>query len=379
MYNLTEEVSRFIMEKNLPKYAILANAIREQIASGAFQAGDRLASENELSEKYGFSRQTVRQALGTLEREGILVRRRGSGTYIARGISSSAKSGTIGVITTYISDYIFPVITRGIEEVLSAHGYRLTLGVTKNRVETERQILQSMLENGVDGLIVEGTKTALPNPNISLYQKLESMGIPCVFFNGYYRELPSSVYVVTDDRQCGNLASRVLLHAGCRNLGGIFKSDDMQGHQRYAGFAQGLMDCGQEINDDAVIWYSTGDRDTLFDGESRERIFRTLSHCDGVVCYNDQIAYRLIELLQQKGKRIPEEISVISFDNSSISQYSPVKITSFHHPKEQMGREAAGKIIRMIEHQSREKPLTMPMKLVWKESVRGAPLQTHSD
>ena len=119
MYNLTEEVSRFIMEKNLPKYAILANAIREQIASGAFQAGDRLASENELSEKYGFSRQTVRQALGTLEREGILVRRRGSGTYIARGISSSAKSGTIGVITTYISDYIFPVITRGIEEVLS--------------------------------------------------------------------------------------------------------------------------------------------------------------------------------------------------------------------------------------------------------------------
>ena len=174
MYNLTEEVSRFIMEKNLPKYAILANAIREQIASGAFQAGDRLASENELSEKYGFSRQTVRQALGTLEREGILVRRRGSGTYIARGISSSAKSGTIGVITTYISDYIFPVITRGIEEVLSAHGYRLTLGVTKNRVETERQILQSMLENGVDGLIVEGTKTALPNPNISLYQKLES-------------------------------------------------------------------------------------------------------------------------------------------------------------------------------------------------------------
>lgn len=356
-------------EKAEAKYSILANTIRNRILSGEFRMGDRLASENELSAQFGFSRQTVRQALGILEQEGFVVRRRGSGTYIAKGTPSSQKSRTIGVITTYITDYIFPVITRGIEEVLSSHGYHLHLGVTKNRVETERQLLQSMLENGVDGLIVEGTKTALPNPNIALYQKLESMGIPCVFFNGYYRELPGCVYVVTNDRLCGDHASALLLNAGCRRLGGIFKSDDMQGHERYAGFAQGLMDAGQQINDDAVLWYSTGDRDSLFEGENRERIYRTMRHCDGVVCYNDQIAYRLIELLLEKGMKIPEDISVVSFDNSSIAQYSPVKITSFDHPKEQMGRMAAEKIIHMVETGARETPLTMEMPLIYKGSV----------
>lgn len=356
-------------EKTEAKYCILANTIRNRILSGEFHMGDRLASENELSAQFGFSRQTVRQALGILEQEGFLVRRRGSGTYIAKGTPTLPKSRTIGVITTYITDYIFPVITRGIEEVLSARGYHLHLGVTKNRVETERQLLQSMLENGVDGLIVEGTKTALPNPNISLYQKLESMGIPCVFFNGYYRELSGCIYVVTNDRACGSKASSLLLHAGCRRLGGIFKSDDMQGHERYAGFAQGLMDAGQQINDDAVLWYSTGDRDSLFEGENRDRIYRAMRHCDGVVCYNDQIAYRLIELLVEKGMKIPGDISVVSFDNSSISQYSPVKITSFDHPKEQMGRVAAEKIIRMVESGVRESPAILEMPLVYKGSV----------
>lgn len=366
------------MKRREVKYSVLARAIREQIAAGTYKMGDRLPSENELSEEFNFSRQTVRQALGILEREGYLVRRRGSGTYVAKESPGLKKSRTIGVITTYITDYIFPVITRGIEEVLSYEGYRLTLGVTKNRVETEHQLLQSMLENGVDGLIVEGTKTALPNPNIALYRKLESMGIPCVFFNGYYRELPGCVYVVTNDRECGSQASSFLLAAGCRHLGGIFKSDDMQGHERYAGFAEGLMEAGREINDDSVFWYTTGDRDSLFEGDNSERVLRTLKHCDGVVCYNDQIAYRLIELFRQRGIRVPEDVCVISFDNSSISQYSPVKITSFNHPKEQMGQEAAQKIIHMIQG-SRETPLVMPMALICKESVKERPHSSEND
>ena len=152
----------------------------------------------------------------------------------------------------------------------------------------------------------------------------------------------------------------------------------MQGHERYAGFAEGLMEAGREINDDSVFWYTTGDRDSLFEGDNSERVLRTLKHCDGVVCYNDQIAYRLIELFRQRGIRVPEDVCVISFDNSSISQYSPVKITSFNHPKEQMGQEAAQKIIHMIQG-SRETPLVMPMALICKESVKERPHSSEND
>lgn len=96
------------------KYQILMEHIRKDISEGRYKTGDKLMSENQLSAAYGFSRQTVRQALGILEQEGVLVRRRGSGTYIAGG-RNPQRTRTIGLIATYITDYIFPAIIRGVE------------------------------------------------------------------------------------------------------------------------------------------------------------------------------------------------------------------------------------------------------------------------
>lgn len=352
-----------------PKYAALANDIREKILRGVYQNGDKLPSENELAGQFHLSRQTVRQALGLLEVEGVLSRQRGSGTYVdlSGEKPQSTKNMTVGVITTYITDYIFPSITRGIEEVLSQRGYHLSLGVTKNRVENESRLLRSFLESGVDGIIVEGTKTAFPNPNLPLYRMLEQQGIPCVFINGYYRELHPA-YVVTDDRGCGQQAAEFLLSLGRRRLGGIFKSDDMQGHERYAGFAEGLVKGGGDLVDDYIAWYTTGDKETLFQ-DNAEYLLERVKHCNGVVCYNDQIAYGLILLLQKHGVRVPEDIAVVSFDNSSISEYSPVKITSFDHPKERLGAAAAEMMLFMAETGKKEMSLVLPMELVVKQSA----------
>ena len=350
------------------KYRLLADAIRNEILSGNYKPGDKLSSENEMSEKFAYSRQTVRQALAILEQEGIVRRQKGSGTYVTIPSKKESATKNIGVITTYITDYIFPHIIRGIEEELSRKGYRLTLGVTKNRVEEEGKLLRSFLNHKVDGLIVEGTKTAFPNPNIGLYRRLQQMGIPIVFINGYYRELPC-VYVATNDRACGIRAAEFLLKRGS-HLGGIFKSDDLQGHERYAGFTQGIIEGGAEINDSSMIWYTTESRANLFKGESATQIYDQLKKCDGVLCYNDQIAYDLIEFLTQKGVRVPDDVAVLSYDNSSISQYCPIKISSFNHPKDQLGIRAADKIIGMIELGIQEKPLLMDMELVVKESAK---------
>ena len=358
-------------EKRQPtKYGELAAHLHRQIADGVYRPGDRIESENRLAETFGFSRQTVRQAIGTLEREGLLVRRRGSGTYVAGTVRASGHTMNIGVIATYITDYIFPTIIRGIEKTLTEKGYRMTLGVTQNRVENEGRLLRSLMETGVDGLIVEGTKTALPNPNLALYRKLEGMGIPVVFFNGYYRELGECTYVVTDDVRAGQEAAGYLLRRDCCRLGGVFKSDDLQGHRRYEGFMRAAGKAGISVPDDAVVWYTTADRDTLFEGESRERLFRRLAGCDGILCYNDAIAFSVIDLLQQKGIQVPRQVSVMGFDDSSISHYSAVKITTMSHPKDRMGAAAADMLVRMIETGTREKPLVMRMEPVIKDSVK---------
>lgn len=357
-------------EKKTAKYRFLVDTIKEKIKNGEYEPGERMESENTLSEQFGYSRQTVRQALSVLEQEGLIERRRGSGTYISSESRRTPRGNSIAIVTTYISDYIFPTIIRGIEETLTNAGYDLTLNVTNNHVEEEARILQSLISRRVDGVIVEGTKTAFPNPNVELYRRLEKMGVPVVFFNSYYRDLPDSVYVVTDDRKAGLQAVDLLIEKGCRRVGGVFKSDDMQGHGRYAGFSEGLIHNGCVLGDDNVIWYTTAERSRLFRPDNSDYMFERLRGCDGIVCYNDQIAYGVIDLLQKHNVRVPEDVLVIGFDDSSISEYSPVKITSFVHPKVEMGRAAANKLIHMLRSSEPEQPLVLDMPLHEKESTR---------
>ena len=99
-----------------------------------------MESENRLSEEFGYSRQTVRQALSVLGARGA-DRAPPRQRHIHQQRKPQAPRGSnVAIVTTYISDYIFPTIIRGIEETLTGAGYSLTLGVTNNHVEDEGRI-----------------------------------------------------------------------------------------------------------------------------------------------------------------------------------------------------------------------------------------------
>lgn len=352
------------------KYRLLINEIKSKILSGELKGGQKLGSENELTEQYGYSRQTIRQAFGVLENEGLIYRIRGSGTYVRDDkLPSRSRSYQVGVIATYMSDYIFPYIINGIEDELTPEGYHITLGVTKNKLEEESRILHSFLNMELDGIIVEGTKSAFPNPNIELYEKIREKGIPVVFFNSFYPELQGIPYVVTDDKNAGKMATDYIIECGSKKLGGIFKSDDMQGHRRYSGFASSIVKHGLEFTDDSIIWYTTSDESRFTDEAYASYILSAFKDCDGIVCYNDKIAARLIKLLTENGVKIPEEKMIISFDNSSVSEYAKVRISSMDHPKEALGRAAARRLIEMIEMGKSSGPYIMQMELIEKDST----------
>jgi GntR family transcriptional regulator of arabinose operon len=107
----------------------------------------------------------VRQALAVLERDGVIFRKRGSGTFVRRTGFEAVKSNlTVGVISTYFSDYIFPSIVTGIERVLTQNNASMRIAITHNMVSEEARSIRSMLDQNVAGLIVEPSKSALPNP-----------------------------------------------------------------------------------------------------------------------------------------------------------------------------------------------------------------------
>lgn len=340
------------------KYKELSNKLRTDIQTGVYTEGQRLPSENELVEETGYSRQTIRQAMSLLEKEGLTSRIRGSGTYVRSAVPKRAATHNIAVVTTYIGEYIFPAILHGIDEVLSEHGYTPMLSATRNRVDNERKILTEFLQKPIDGMIVEGTKTALPNPNIDLYTRFKELGIPVVFINGFYPDLKKPIYVVADDRAGGRKVCEELLRKGHRNIAGFFKSDDIQGHRRYAGYADALRSVDLPVSDDHVLWFTTENCEELLSSLT----MNTLENCTAAVCYNDEVAMKVLNVLQSKEISIPEQMELTSFDNSTLAQLSAVKFLSLANPKEQLGRMAAQKLLNILQYKE-ESPTVLPWKM----------------
>lgn len=340
------------------KYEELAERLRNDIKRGIYAVESRLPSENELVKQTGYSRQTVRQAMNILERDNLTYRVKGSGTYVKDAAARRGTTCNIAVVTTFIRGHIFNDILAGICEVLSVHGYAPVLYATAGLVENERNVLMQLLEKPIDGIIIQGTKTALPSPNLDLYNQLEKLNIPVVFMNAYHAGVKSSVHVLADDYSGGAIACKYLVDRGHRDIACISKSDDMSGTKRYSGYADELVKENLPIHDDHVVWFTTETQNVFLD----DRILSVLRGCTGVICHNDRIAVSTMKFLRNNGVRIPEEMEIVSFGNSSASRVSPVRFLSLEPPKKKLGKIAASKMMNILSGE-KETSVLLPWKI----------------
>lgn len=359
------------MENAVPKYQLLVNWIKEQIQQGKIQPGDKFYSEHKLGEMFGISRQTVRQAIAILDSEGYLEGRRGSGTFVTyKENNARRKTNTIGVISTYVDSYIFPPIIQGLGKVLSKKGYTIQMMFTLNRVENEHRLLKGLLQNPVDGLIVEPTKSGLPNPNLDFYRQIAHQDIPILFFNAYYPSLQGKTFphVAMNDKSAGKIAAQRLIRAGHREIAAFFKSDDYQGHLRYAGYLEALIENGINMNALRVVWFSTEDMPHLF--ENRQRILEPLEGATAIVCYNDNIAAACLTFLAKEGFAVPDDFSLVSIDNAALVETTRPPLSSVNHHKEKLGVVVAENMLKMINDPDFDANLEFEPKLVERDSVK---------
>ncbi|MBE9894186.1 MULTISPECIES: GntR family transcriptional regulator [unclassified Enterococcus] len=322
------------------KYEQLADILREKIRLGTYQEGDAIPSEATLQEEFHYSRHTVRQAIAVLVNEGYLRKERGSGTYVSKPETVNHKNRkTIGIIMTYLSDYIFPSIMRGVEQTLREQGYSLLLGSTNNDHEQERACLQQMMDQGVDGLIVEPTKSSQYNPNLAYYVALQEAGIPLVMINAYYEELDLP-HICVNDTRSGFLATNYLLEQQHQQLMMITKIDDLQGKYRMKGFVKALTQAKRTFAAEDVLTYTTETKEAVIE-QAIQRLTAADNQVTGIVCYNDEIAHRLIQALTAAGRNVPTDFSIVGNDDSPLSTLSTPTITTLTHPKEAMGELAA--------------------------------------
>ena len=278
------------------KYVQLAQLLRGEMLRLQAAGVSRMPSEAEIVHQYNVSRQTVRHALALLDADGLIEKRRGSGTYLKLG--GSIRSTQIAVVASYINDYIFPNLLRDVQAVLSSENYSVAVYATGNSVFEERKLLQKLLQEPVAGILVEGVKTALPNPNLDLYEQLLHQYTPMVFLHGAYPDLSDAICIGDDNFGGGYQLTRYLIEQGHTQIAGIFKSDDIQGLQRYQGCMAALRDADMIQPDVQFHWYTTKDRWHLLEDRNSEFLQQFLQDnghtCTAVICYNDEIAFYLV-------------------------------------------------------------------------------------
>lgn len=353
------------------KYMTIVEWVKEYIKKEHLAPGARFYSEKELCDIHNVSRQTVRQALMVLENQDVLRRKRGSGTFVKSSGNKSygaVRNCNVGVVSTYFSDYIFPSIVTGIEKVLKNNNVGMQLSITHNQVFEESKALKTMLEQDIRALIVEPSRSALPNPNVKLYEKIKELNIPLVFFNAKYpwADFPC---VTMDDVAAGKIVAEHLIQLGHTKIGGIFAFDDIQGHKRYQGFLSAFEEHGIALEEQNVMWFSTSEKKELFTRE--DRIKGLLERVTAVVCYNDSHAVSLLELCKKWNMRVPEDLSVVGIDDSKLAKICEVPLTTVRHPHQLLGERAAQKILEMIENPEKEfQDVLYEPELVERESTR---------
>ncbi|MDQ0256771.1 GntR family transcriptional regulator of arabinose operon [Evansella vedderi] len=334
------------------KYSKVKQAIKSRILDGTYVPHQKISSENELMKEFEVSRHTIRVAIGELVNEGWLYREQGAGTFCAdRTTQESRKQQSkknIAIITTYISDYIFPSIIRGAESYLSQQGYQVSLYSTNNDIENEKRILESILTQQIDGVIIEPTKSAFTNPNINYYFNLERTNIPYIMINAFYDEL-EPLCLIMDDEKGGFIQTEHLIQNGHKNIVGFFKTDDIQGVKRMKGYIKAHRKHRIPINPKNIISYYSEEKRTKPMKELESLLSDQTDLPTGLVCYNDELALLLLDVLRNKNLKVPNDISIVGYDDSFLAEASEVKLTTIKHPKNEMGEAAAKLIVSIVE------------------------------
>ncbi len=257
---------------------------------------------------------------------------------IARGLVTQ-HTRAIGVIVTSIADPFVSEVVRGIEEIAGDHQYRVFLGTSHNDPTREVNLVKAMREWRVDGVIVASSRVG------ALYKPmLREIGAPIIVINNEHEG--SYIHsVAVDDVQGAELATRHLIEQGHRVIGHIsgpagYTSAD----NRLAGYRHALT-IAKIPFDSSLVIPGNGRADG---GEQVTQLLSRSPTSTAIFCYNDMTAIGALAALKRHGRRVPEDISLIGFDDIPFAAYVDPPLTTIHQPKDKMGRLATGMLLDLL-------------------------------
>lgn len=277
----------------------------------------------------------------------------------------TGRSGTLGLITNDLEGRFSIPILMGAEDAAGAGRMSIFLCDAREDVIREQYHLEALLARRVDGLIIVGSRTDarpslgrdLPVPVVYVYAPSDSA---------------DDLSLVPDNVGAGRLAVEHLLSLGRRRIAHIAGDPSYAAaRERVIGVDSALAGHGLEIVGQPQLWGSWSEAW----GRAAVRSLIQAGHSfDGLVCASDQIARGALDALKDLGKRVPQDIAVVSFDNWEIlATGSAPALTSVDMEFETLGRRAAQMVFAALDGERQTGTITQPCRLVIRGStVEGA-------
>jgi GntR family transcriptional regulator of arabinose operon len=333
----------------MKKYQTVETWIRTCISEGKYALGEKLPSESQLCAQFGVSRNAVRQAIRNLVSEGWVESLRGIGTFCRSRLPTAGLTTNIGFVAFFVSSYIFPEIIRGCDRVLYSKGFNLILNQSEYDLEKERNILLALRKKKVDGIIISPVYDGKDRSNADLLEQLQAEGTAIVLCDSTFLDKRFS-YVAMDDLVGGSAAVSHLWDRGHRRIGVFFQEDYMVKLRRTEGVCDFLERQGAPIRQDWIVKFK-GQGPSSEAQAAAERFFgKSKALPTAIVCSSDEDALQLIQVAERFDIRVPQDLSVIGFDNSSIAQLERVSLTSVDHPSFSMGELMTNALLEKIHH-----------------------------
>ena len=305
----------------------------------------------EVAREAGVSSQTVSRVINkrpdvspeTRQRVQLVIKRLGyQPSALARGLASR-RTRTLGLITADFSDYFFTQVIAGAEVEARKHDYFFMLGSTERNLQDEPEYIRLLTEHHVQGILFARPSTEPDNRHLL---GLLRDGVPVVT-TAYHLADADLTVVDVDNEDGAQQATRYLLECGRRQIAMIAGPTTWKSvNDRSQGYRLALEEAGVPYDPGLVAegdWSYGSGYQTM-----QEILARGLSF-SGLFAQNDQMAIGAIRALREAGRRVPQDVAVVGYDDIPAAEYCDPPLTTIRQPMREVGEVATRLLIQAIE------------------------------